>query len=100
VNDEQPSDNTAAAHPARDQFLTARQLAEILQVSESTVRRLARDGRIPSVRITSRITRFHLQAVRDALDGTPRRPTRPRRSNTDPRQDDSQLLFKEMMNAE
>lgn len=100
MNDEQPPAKAADAPPARDQFLTARQLAEILQVSESTVRRLARDGRIPSVRITSRITRFHLQAVRDALDGTPRRPARSRRSNADPRQDDSQLSFKEIMNAE
>jgi excisionase family DNA binding protein len=56
----------------REEFLTARQLAVILQVSESTVRRLARQGRIPSIRLTPRITRFHLQAVRDALDGRPR----------------------------
>ncbi len=94
MNDEQPS-ATANTANARDQFLTARQLAEILQVSESTVRRLARDGRIPSVRITSRITRFHLQAVRDALDGTHRRSTRPRRSNTDTSHDDSQLSLLE-----
>ena len=95
MNDEQPSVNASAASSPRDQFLTARQLAEILQVSESTVRRLARDGRIPSVRITSRILRFHLQSVRDALDGTPRRSTRPRRSNNDAGHDDSQLSLLE-----
>jgi excisionase family DNA binding protein len=59
-------------HQAREEFLTARQLAAILQVSEPTVRRLARRGRIPSIRITPRITRFHLQSVREALDGAKR----------------------------
>ena len=54
----------------RDEFLTARQLAGILQVSESTVRRLAQKGRIPSIRITPHIIRFHLKAVRAALDGS------------------------------
>ena len=52
----------------REEFLTARQLAEILQVSESTVYRLAQRRRIPSVRLTPRIIRFHLDAVREALD--------------------------------
>jgi len=51
-----------------ERFLTAKQLAEILQVSESTVRRLAQKRRIPSVRLTARIIRFHLDAVREALD--------------------------------
>lgn len=74
----------------REQFLTARQLAAILQVSESTVRRLARDGRIPSVRITPRIMRFHLHSVRAALDGDTRRPRRPAAANGT---DDSQLSF-------
>jgi excisionase family DNA binding protein len=93
VNDEQHP--TPAPTAARDQFLTARQLADILQMSESTVRRLARQGRIPSVRITSRITRFHLQAVRDALDGTHPRPPRSRRSNNEPPRDDAQLSLLE-----
>ena len=56
----------------REEFLTARQLANVLQVSETTVRRLAQKGRIPAVRITPHIIRFHLKAVRDALDGTKR----------------------------
>jgi excisionase family DNA binding protein len=61
----------AAPHSnnSREEFLTARQLAAILQVSESTVRRLAQQGRIPSIRITPHIIRFHLKAVRQALDG-------------------------------
>ena len=36
----------------REEFLTAKQLAVFLQVSESTVRRLAAKRRIPSVRLT------------------------------------------------
>jgi excisionase family DNA binding protein len=63
------SDSTPAVHNSREEFLTARQLAAVLQVSESTVRRLAQKGRIPSVRITPHIIRFHLKAVRKALDG-------------------------------
>ena len=50
----------------REEFLTAKQIAEILQVSESTVRRMAQKRRIPSVRLTPRIIRFHLDAVREA----------------------------------
>lgn len=72
MNDEAASINARG----RDEFLTARQLAAILQVSESTVRRLAAQGKIPAVRITPRITRFHLKAVRVALDGERSRPRR------------------------
>lgn len=66
------SDVTPPSHESREEFLTARQLASILQVSESTVRRLAQKGRIPSIRITPHIIRFHLKAVRDTLDGNKR----------------------------
>lgn len=72
---------------AREQFLTARQLAAILQVSESTVRRLARDGRIPSVRLTPRLTRFYLPAVHAALDGTAATRTRTRRAAEETKND-------------
>jgi excisionase family DNA binding protein len=76
----------------REQFLTARQLAVVLQISESTVRRLAREGRIPSIRITPRILRFHLQSVRDKLDDANKeRSTRLRRHANEPQPDDSQL---------
>jgi excisionase family DNA binding protein len=68
LSDETPRQTTEA----REEFLTARQLAAILQVSESTVHKLARRGRIPSIRITPRITRFHIQTVRYALDGSKR----------------------------
>ena len=75
----------------REEFLTARQLAEILQVSESTVRRLAQKRRIPSVRLTPRLIRFHLDAVRDALE-VPRV-----RVPSDERVDDSQMSFEDLL---
>jgi excisionase family DNA binding protein len=74
----------------REEFLTARQLAEILQVSESTVRRLARKRRIPSVHLTPKIIRFHLDAVRESLDVP--RTSGPRHLQTD----DAQMSFEEL----
>ena len=59
----------------REELLTARQLAAILQVGETVVRLLARKGRIPSVRINQRVIRFNLKAVRQALDKEARRST-------------------------
>lgn len=76
-----------------DQFLTARQLAAILQVSEATVRRLARKGRIPSIRLTPRIMRFHLQSVREALDGG---RTRTRRNEPETENETTQLSFTDL----
>jgi excisionase family DNA binding protein len=76
----------------REEFLTARQLAAFLQVSESTVRRLAREGRIPSVRLTPRLIRFNVKAVFKALDGASRRPQR----HEEESQEDAQLSFAEM----
>jgi excisionase family DNA binding protein len=51
----------------RTDFLTARQLAEVLQVSESTIHRLRRSGRIPAIVLTGRLIRFNLRDVRSAL---------------------------------
>jgi len=87
-----PESTTAAA---RGEFLTARQLAEILQVSESTVRRLAREGRIPAVRVTARLLRFRLEAVLQALDDT-RPRTKSRRRPAHDGADESQLTFSDM----
>jgi len=75
----------------REEFLTAKQLAEILQVSETTVRRMAQKRRIPSVRLTPRIIRFHLDAVREALDVP--RASRPH----DVKTDDAQLSFEDLL---
>jgi excisionase family DNA binding protein len=80
----------------REEFLTAGQLAEILQVSESTVYRLANKRRIPSVRLTPRIIRFHLDAVREALD-VPR--YRIRRDLSEVQVDDSQLTFDDLLSS-
>ena len=83
------------AHPnreeAREEFLTARQLAEVLQVSESTVRRLAREGRIPCVRLTPRLLRSNHKAVCRALDGNEAKPKRRHAEET--ARDDGQLSF-------
>ena len=81
---------------AREEFLTARQLAAVLQVSESTVRRLAREGRIPSVRLTSRLIRFNPKAVYKALDGSSRQ-RHPRHNEDESEQDDAQLSFADML---
>ena len=79
--------------PDREEFLTARQLAEILQVSETTVRRLAQKRRIPCVRLSPRIIRFHLDAVREALDV-------PRSSRSHPLlPDDAQLSFDDLLSS-
>jgi excisionase family DNA binding protein len=83
---------------AREEFLTARQLAAVLQVSESTVRRLAREGRIPSVRLTPRLIRFNLKAVYRALDGDSNsRNSRRRRGEEEQEHEDAQLSFAEML---
>jgi excisionase family DNA binding protein len=91
VKDAQPN-----REEAREEFLTARQLAGVLQVSESTVRRLARDGRIPCVRLTPRLLRFNLKAVCRALDGA-EHARRTRRQQEEKTREDSQLSFSEML---
>ena len=57
---EQPKDKRA-------DYLTARQLADVLQVSEATIHRLRRTGRIPAVVLTDRLIRFNLRDVQKAL---------------------------------
>lgn len=49
------------------EYLTARQLGEVLQISESTVHRLRRSGRIPAILLTDRLIRFNLRDVQKAL---------------------------------
>jgi excisionase family DNA binding protein len=65
----------------RSEFLTARQLAEILQVSQSTIHRLRRSGRIPAVVLTDRLIRFNLRDVKAALGGGKRSHDEERDSN-------------------
>jgi excisionase family DNA binding protein len=87
------SDDAEKKTDGRGEFLTARQLAGFLQVSESTVRKLARAGRIPSVRLTPRLTRYNLQSVLRALDGDGGAPkSRPRKQH----ENDQQLSFDDL----
>jgi len=88
------TDATPHSNNSREEFLTARQLAAILQVSESTVRRLAQQGRIPSIRITPHIIRFHLKAVRQALDGA----KHSRRNSAEAELESAQLSFTDLLN--
>ncbi len=87
------------ARAKREEFLTARQLASVLQVSEATVRRLARKGRIPAIRLTPRITRFHLQSVRESLGAYTNSHTRRTKAATNAQHDgeDAQLSFADML---
>lgn len=64
-----PGDSEAPEQPKdkRAEYLTARQLSELLQVSEATVHRLRRAGRIPAVLLTDRLIRFNLRDVQKAL---------------------------------
>ena len=63
-------DANEQAKEKRTDFLTARQLAEVLQVSESTIHRLRRAGRIPAILLTDRLIRFNLRDVQKALRST------------------------------
>jgi excisionase family DNA binding protein len=58
---------TAEHKDKRADYLTARQLSEVLQVSEATIHRLRRAGRIPAVLLTDRLIRFNLRDVQKAL---------------------------------
>lgn len=51
----------------RADYLTTRQLAEVLQVSEGTIHRLRRAGRLPAVLLTEKLIRFNLREVQKAL---------------------------------
>ncbi len=89
--------NPPKTQKKQDEFLTARQVAAILQVSQATVRRLAQTGRIPSIRLTSRLLRFHLPTVRAALDAEAKRSRRPHMD--DDAFDDGQLSFADLPGA-
>jgi excisionase family DNA binding protein len=75
------------------EYLTAHQLAEVLQVSEATVHRLRRSGRIPAVLLTDRLIRFNLKDVQKAL-----RPTHahPHEEDDEDREPSPQLSFEDL----
>ena len=74
ATDHQKTRSAKASEPEttekRTEYLTAHQLAEVLQVSESTIHRLRRAGRIPAVELTDRLIRFNLRDVQKALKPT------------------------------
>ena len=86
-------DANEQARDKRVDYLTARQLAEVLQISESTVHRLRRAGRIPAVMLTDRLIRFNLKDVQKAL-----KPTAANRDGDDDKNQETspQLSFEDM----
>jgi len=52
-------------------LLTAKELAKRLRVSPETVRAWARQGRIPTLRLSRKALRYNLEAVIAALSATP-----------------------------
>ncbi len=89
-------DDPPQSQTPRQDFLTARQLAAILQVSESTVRRLALAKRIPSMRLAPRILRFNLESVRHALEENTRPRSRRNEEDGNARHD-AQLSFSDLL---
>ena len=95
-----PGESEAPDQPRdkRAEYLTARQLSEVLQVSEATIHRLRRAGRIPAVLLTDRLIRFNLREVQKAL-----RPQSASHSSdggeAEPQQPSPQLSFVDL-NAE
>ena len=81
----------------RTDFLTASQLAEHLQVSESTVRRLRRSGRIPAIQLTDRLVRFNLKDVRAALLRAGARNRAPGHEDVD--EDSAQMEFADVLSG-
>ena len=96
---EPAGDKPDAGEPAKDkrvEYLTAQQLAEVLQVSQSTIHRLRRAGRIPAVELTGRLIRFSLRDVQKALKAM--QAARPHDDGEAPQDDEptAQLSFDDL----
>jgi len=92
-------DRPEAGETAKDkrvEYLTAQQLAEVLQVSQSTIHRLRRAGRIPAVELTGRLIRFNLRDVQKALKAM--QAARPHEDGDAPQEDEptAQLSFDDL----
>jgi excisionase family DNA binding protein len=83
----------------RVEFLTARQLADVLQVSDATIYRLYRSGKIPHVKVTDRIVRFHLRDVKHALGGSKPRTDDHNNEPKVPEIDENQLTFDDLLSG-
>lgn len=64
----QPMQGARPAPSAESRMLSVAELADYLQLTDETVRRLARRGTIPSVTVARRV-RFDLSAVLKTLEG-------------------------------
>lgn len=95
-----PGESDSAEQPRdkRAEYLTARQLSEVLQISEATVHRLRRAGRIPGVLLTDRLIRFNLRDVQKAL--RPHSSHAPDGSEAEQEHEPSPQLSFEDLNAE
>ncbi len=58
-----------AATPLPSRFLTVNDVAEMLQLSSRTVRRMIADGRLPVIRV-GRAVRVHPAALAALMDGS------------------------------
>jgi excisionase family DNA binding protein len=67
---EKSGDMEVPEQSKKTEYLTAKQLAQILQISESTIHKLRRTGKIPAVMLTERLIRFNLKDVKHALRPT------------------------------
>lgn len=79
----------------RPDYLTAKQLADVLQVSETTINRLRRAGKIPAVYVTDRLVRYVLRDVRRALAKSTERDNAPLVEPT--RDDEAQMGFADLV---
>ena len=84
--------------PRRSEFLTAKQLAEILQISESTIHKLRRAGKIPAVMVTDRLIRFNLKDVKHALRSAHAGSNHQETTVSD--EPDPQLSFEDLFNEQ
>jgi excisionase family DNA binding protein len=81
----------------KTEYLTAKQLGQILQISESTIHKLRRAGKIPAVMLTDRLIRFNLKDVKQAL-----RPTQANLHHNEtaqPQEPNPQLSFEDFFKA-
>lgn len=81
----------------RTEYLTAQQLAEILQTSRWTIDRLRREGRIPYVRVSERVIRYNLKDVRQSLTVSSQHAGFPPRDDSE---SSNQLSFEDLFVGE
>jgi excisionase family DNA binding protein len=58
--------------PVADRLIDAGELGRVLGLHRETVLTLAREGKIPSLRISRKVIRFEIRAVLEAMKAPPR----------------------------